>query len=102
MQVRASTIVPALVAAALVPAALGAQAADLIVSANDAKYQRVAGKDTYRSIVCANTHRIDRRFYRFDLKAWVLWVVTNRLVGVASELLYVRREFVQRGYGIAG
>jgi DNA-binding beta-propeller fold protein YncE len=47
MQLRASTIVPALVAAALVPVALGARAADLIVSANDAKYQRVAGKDTF-------------------------------------------------------
>jgi DNA-binding beta-propeller fold protein YncE len=47
MQGRTFIIVSALVAAALVPAAPGARAADLIVSANDAKYQRVAGKDTF-------------------------------------------------------
>src|SRR5918998_153024 len=47
MQVRASIIVPALVVAALLPAALGTRAADLIGSANDAKYQRVAGRDTF-------------------------------------------------------
>ena len=36
-----------LLAAALVSAPLAARSADLLVSANDAKYQRVAGRDTF-------------------------------------------------------
>src|SRR4051794_10109106 len=47
MQARALTLASASVAAGLALAPPGAQAADLIVSANDAKYQRVAGKDTF-------------------------------------------------------